>query len=92
MKIRMKYGLGALAALSTALVLGGAPLAAAAAPGHWVTTWGCGPQLTEPANLPPATLAKSNQSYTQALLPWQGSTVGFLDADHLFSSLNLSLT
>jgi len=40
---------------------------------------------------PPATLAKSNQSYTQALLFWQGRTVGFLDADHLFSSLNRSL-
>jgi len=41
---------------------------------------------------PPATLAKSNLSYTQGLLPWQGRTVGFLDADHLFSSLNRSLT
>jgi len=36
-----------------------------AAEGHWVTTWGCGPQLTENAvppgqnNLPPATLAHS---------------------------------
>jgi hypothetical protein len=27
--------------------------------GHWVTTWGCGPQLTEPANLPPVALANS---------------------------------
>jgi lysophospholipase L1-like esterase len=27
--------------------------------GHWVGTWGCGPQLTEPGNLPPATLANS---------------------------------
>ena len=27
--------------------------------GHWVTTWGCGPQLTEPGNLPPVTLANS---------------------------------
>jgi lysophospholipase L1-like esterase len=32
---------------------------AAAAEGHWVTTWGCGPQLTEPGNLPPAPLANS---------------------------------
>lgn len=24
---------------------------------HWVTTWGCGPQLTEPGNLPPVPLA-----------------------------------
>jgi lysophospholipase L1-like esterase len=30
-----------------------------AAEGHWVTTWGCGPQLTEPGNLPPAPLANS---------------------------------
>jgi lysophospholipase L1-like esterase len=30
-----------------------------ASDGHWVTTWGCGPQLTEPANLPPAPLANS---------------------------------
>ena len=41
---------------------------------------------------PPATLAKSNLSYTQGLLPWQGRTVGLLDADRLFSSLNRSLT
>jgi lysophospholipase L1-like esterase len=33
--------------------------AAIAAEGHWVTTWGCGPQLTEPRNLPPAPLANS---------------------------------
>lgn len=31
----------------------------AAAQGHWVATWGCGPQLTEPGNLPPAPLANS---------------------------------
>jgi lysophospholipase L1-like esterase len=31
----------------------------AARPDHWVTTWGCGPQLTEPRNLPPAPLANS---------------------------------
>src|SRR5215510_1451243 len=30
-----------------------------AADGRWVTTWGCGPQLTEPGNLPPATLDHS---------------------------------
>lgn len=27
--------------------------------GHWVTTSGCGPQLTEPGNLPPVPLANS---------------------------------
>jgi lysophospholipase L1-like esterase len=30
-----------------------------AANGHWVGTWACGPQLTEPGNLPPALLANS---------------------------------
>ncbi len=32
---------------------------AIASGGHWVTTWGCAPQLTEPGNLPPAPLANS---------------------------------
>lgn len=32
---------------------------AMAADGHWVGTWGCGPQLTEPRNLPPAPLGDS---------------------------------
>lgn len=36
-----------------------APLKAPAAAEHWVGTWGCGPQLTEPSNLPPAPLANS---------------------------------
>jgi len=30
-----------------------------AADGHWVATWGCAPQLTEPNNLPPVPLAGS---------------------------------
>jgi len=30
-----------------------------AADGHWVTTWGCAPQLTEPGNLPPVPLANN---------------------------------
>lgn len=30
-----------------------------AAEGHWVTTWGCAPQLTEPGNLPPVPMANS---------------------------------
>lgn len=46
------------------------------------------PELTEP----PATLAKANLSYTQGILQWQGRSVGLLDADLLFSSLNRSLT
>ncbi len=45
--------------LLLAVVPGFAPMQLLAAEGHWVTTWGCGPQLTEPGNLPPATLANS---------------------------------
>jgi lysophospholipase L1-like esterase len=30
-----------------------------AANGHWVTTWGCAPQLTEPGNVPAASLANN---------------------------------
>jgi lysophospholipase L1-like esterase len=44
-------------------ILGCLPQDAAAADGHWVGTWACGPQLTENSasqnNLPPATLAYS---------------------------------
>jgi lysophospholipase L1-like esterase len=42
-----------------ALIFCVAPFELAAQDGHWVTTWGCGPQLTEPKNLPPAPLANS---------------------------------
>jgi lysophospholipase L1-like esterase len=48
-----------LAALAAAALLASPHRAARAADGHWVTTWGCGPQLTEPGNLPPAPLANS---------------------------------
>ena len=41
------------------LVLAGAQRNAFAADGHWVTTWGTAPQLTEPGNLPPVPLANS---------------------------------
>lgn len=40
-------------------VAGCALRAASAADGRWVTTWGCGPQLTEPHNSPPVPLAHS---------------------------------
>jgi chemotaxis-related protein WspD len=40
---------------------------------------------------PPATLVKSSFSYTRGLLSWAGRTVGLLDAERLFSSLNRSL-
>ena len=45
--------------LVLALTLGCAPAKLFAGQGHWVTTWGCGPQLTEPGNLPPLPLANS---------------------------------
>ncbi len=41
---------------------------------------------------PPATVAKSNFSYTRGLLSWAGRTIGLLDAERVFSSLNRSLT
>jgi chemotaxis-related protein WspD len=40
---------------------------------------------------PPATLGKSDLSYTRGVLSWQGRSIGFLDADRLFSTLNRSL-
>jgi lysophospholipase L1-like esterase len=48
-----------LAGLLAVLNLCCAPQNIFAAGAHWVTTWGCGPQLTEPGNLPPAPLAFS---------------------------------
>jgi lysophospholipase L1-like esterase len=51
-KIKITILLLALSGLS-------APMKLLAAEGHWVTTWACGPQLTEPGNLPPAPLANS---------------------------------
>jgi lysophospholipase L1-like esterase len=48
-----------LLALGMAGILVGPVFNAQAAAGHWVTTWGTAPQLTEPGNLPPAPLAHS---------------------------------
>jgi lysophospholipase L1-like esterase len=39
--------------------LNGVQFCLQAADSHWVTSWGCGPQLTEPGNLPPVPLANS---------------------------------
>jgi chemotaxis-related protein WspD len=39
----------------------------------------------------PSTLAKATATYTQALLPWQQKSVGLLDAQLLFYSINRSL-
>ena len=41
---------------------------------------------------PPATVARSNPSYTQGLLSWGNKVVGFLNGDLLFSALNRSLS
>jgi len=48
----------------------------------------------QPAELkaPPATVAKSNPTWTEGVLTWRDRSVGFLDADTLFASLNRSLT
>lgn len=48
-----------LAALSVAAITLLGLSRASAGIGHWVTTWGCAPQLTEAGNLPPAPLAHS---------------------------------
>lgn len=48
-----------LTTVLTAIVVCGVLPRAHAGDGHWVGTWGCGPQLTEPGNLPPAVLANS---------------------------------
>lgn len=45
--------------LAMALILATANPNIFAADGHWVTTWGTAPQLTEPGNLPPVPLANS---------------------------------
>lgn len=46
-----------LTSLLVIVGLCGAQQKAVASAGHWVGTWACGPQLTEPANLPPRPLA-----------------------------------
>jgi chemotaxis-related protein WspD len=41
---------------------------------------------------PPATVAKSNPTWTEGVLTWGDRSVGYLGADKLFASLNRSLT
>ncbi len=41
---------------------------------------------------PPATIAKSIHTYSRGVFAWRDHTVGFLDADALFSELNRNLT
>jgi lysophospholipase L1-like esterase len=69
------------------LALAGARQNSFAADGHWVTTWGCGPQLTEhgtpPAqnNLPPAPLAYSTlRQFVHTIIGGQHLRVRFSNA------------
>lgn len=52
-RFEMKF----LCALGIGGIVAGAWMNASAATEHWVTTWGCAPQLIEPGNLPPVPLA-----------------------------------
>jgi lysophospholipase L1-like esterase len=54
-----RFSPSARSALLSALICCGLQIKSVAGQGHWVTTWGCGPQLTEPGNLPPVPLANS---------------------------------
>jgi chemotaxis-related protein WspD len=40
---------------------------------------------------PPATLSQAAAAHTRAVAPWHGMTVGLIDADALFDTLNRSL-
>ena len=40
---------------------------------------------------PPATLSQAAAAHTRAVVPWRGMSVGLLDADALFDTLNRSL-
>jgi chemotaxis-related protein WspD len=40
---------------------------------------------------PPATLSPAAAAHTRAVAPWRGMSVGLLDADALFDTLNRSL-
>ena len=53
----------------------------------------CGIHRFDPHHLqgPPATLVKSNFSYSRGILSWERKSVGLLDPNLLFSSLNRSL-
>lgn len=52
-----------------------------AANGHWVGTWACGPQLTEPGNLPPVPLANSTlRQFVHVTIGGQNLRVRFSNA------------
>ncbi len=47
---------------------------------------------TQELQAPPASVAKAAQTFAQGLLAWRGRTVGYLDVDSLFATLNRNLT
>ncbi len=48
---------------------------------HWVVTWGCAPQLTEPNNLPPVPLARSTlRQFVRNSIPGKQVRVRFSNA------------
>jgi len=52
-----------------------------AADSHWLGTWACGPQLTEPGNLPPVALANTTlRQYVHTTLGGQHLRVRFSNA------------
>jgi lysophospholipase L1-like esterase len=64
-----------------ALILCCARQEIAAAEGKWVTTWGCGPQLTEPGNLPPVPLANTTlRQYVRTTIGGKHLRVRFSNA------------
>jgi len=40
---------------------------------------------------PPATIGRSSIAYSQGIIAWQNKTVGLLDAESVFASLDRSL-
>lgn len=48
---------------------------------HWVTTWGCAPQLTEPRNLPPTPLTHNTlRQFVRTTLPGKQLRIRFSNA------------
>jgi lysophospholipase L1-like esterase len=71
-----------VAGLLAVLALGGAQPDVFAIEGHWVTTWGCGPQLTGPRNRPPVPLADSTlRQFVHTTLGGKQLRVRFSNAD-----------
>jgi chemotaxis-related protein WspD len=50
------------------------------------------PFYSEDLEAVPSTIARSQPAHTQGVLRWQSRTVGFLDAESLFTTINHALT